>query len=119
MEGMAVATLPDGIYIVGGMDRTTQSCSKRVARLDTETLVWSTVAELKVGRSHLTVASVGSFNYIYAIGGRTGSGRTVPTSMVERFDVSQNKWETVSPLTTARAQHAACLSTIIADNCHF
>ena len=51
---MAVSTLPDGIYLMGGYDANTMTYTRRVHRLDTQTLKWEQMSEMMTARGGFT-----------------------------------------------------------------
>ena len=117
LVGMSVATLPDGIYILGGFDPARQVCSKRVIRLDPQSLSLEEMTEMRMARSNFTASTAASCSQIYAVGGLTDNGGSsrCATETVERYDVRTNRWDVVAPMVAAREKHAACLSTILSD----
>ena len=112
MKAMSVATLPDGLYLMGGYNANVKTYTRRVLRLDTQTLYWKQMSDMMVARGCFTASSAGTCDFIYAVGGFSSDGAS--THLVERFDVQRNRWEMVAPLNTARFMHASCLSTIFA-----
>ena len=114
LKSMATATMPDGIYLIGGYDTNKMTYARQVLRLDTKSLEWQQMTDMKVARGALTACSTATCDYIYAVGGFTNQGTS--TQLVERFNVQQNRWEMVAPLTTPRFAHAACLTTIVSNN---
>ena len=75
---MAVATLPDGIYIMGGYDIDLKTLSKKTYRLEidneTTTVELHEASDIKVARhSHQAVTAYGSSYAIYALGGITSN----------------------------------------------
>ena len=105
--GMATVTMPDGIYLMGGVSE--MSYSSQVLRFDTQSLEWHQMTDMKVPRESFTACSSGTLDYIYAIGGRSDS----VLQLVERYDIQANRWEMVAPLSQSRSAHVACrVSTV-------
>ena len=116
MKAMAAATMPDGIYVLGGYMEDSSSFSRTVIRLETEILEWRQAASMKVARGDFTASASGTCDYIYAVGGSTDLGEGgASTDLVERFSIHDNQWEIVAPLNKPRSKHASCLTTILTD----
>jgi Kelch motif len=104
-EGVGLAH--DGLfYNVGGRG----GASNYFWSYDPVYNVWnSMLAPMPTNRIGLAAAVVG--DYIYAIGGRTGSAPNGYGKMnvVERYDIYNNAWTTVAPLPAARSDMAAAV----------
>jgi N-acetylneuraminic acid mutarotase len=71
---------------------------------DPSTNTWKTLAPMPTGRNHFGAAVVDG--RIYAIGGRLGSTfivRSTNTNLVEEYDIARNRWESSTPMPTARS----------------
>ena len=71
---------------------------------DPSTNAWKTLAPMPTGRNHFGAAVVDG--KIYAIGGRLGSTfivRSTNTNLVEEYDIARNRWESSTPMPTARS----------------
>jgi len=102
--GLAVATVGNSIYAIGGRSGTGGPCSggplASVERYDIATDTWSPVAPLPSARSDLAAATVG--NQIYVFGGCNAIGMFL--SDVDVYDVSTDTWSTApTDMPTARA----------------
>ena len=71
MKSMATATMPDGIYLMGGYDTNKMTYARQVLRLDTKSLEWQQMTDMKVARGALIACSTATCDYIYAVGGFT------------------------------------------------
>ena len=69
------------------------------------------MADMKIARCAFTACATGTYDYIYAVGGRNQQSRAL--SLVERYDVRNNKWEMVAPMASQRYSQAACMATTI------
>ena len=91
---MAVTTLPDGVYIVGGFDSSRRTPSEKAFKLvlsdddsgdGQQRLTVQRVADMRISRESLLACSASACNAIYAVGGVTDKGKV--THVVEKYSV--------------------------------
>ncbi|MGH8256460.1 MAG: Kelch repeat-containing protein [Steroidobacteraceae bacterium] len=71
---------------------------------DPSTNAWTTLSSMPTARNHFGAAVVDG--RIYAIGGRLGSVfivRSTNTNIVEDYDIAHDRWESSTPMPTARS----------------
>ncbi len=91
--GAGGAAVLDGkVYFVGGAGKDRKPSSRLYVLGDS---AWRRLADMPTPREHLGVAATSSF--LYALGGRFPI-----TSVAERYDPEEDKWESLPPKPTAR-----------------
>jgi hypothetical protein len=108
-RALSVVALPDGIYAIGGYSGKQYISS--VERFDIEKNCWTLIEELQSPKCTLSCAvSVPDFRYIYALGGFNGK----PLDEVERYDITQEKWEVLRSvrMKSKRFMHASLIICI-------
>lgn len=121
MEGekrssFGAVTVRNSIYVVAGhmgYEHTypPESFSKEVFRYDLLTNKWTRLAD-KINPVHgVTVAHYNG--YLYAFGGFAYSGVHIPKwkshSLIERYDIANNKWEVIGDLPEPRSSNAIAI----------
>jgi N-acetylneuraminic acid mutarotase len=91
----AAAALGGSVYESGGF--AAGATSSRVFRLDVGAASWQEIAPMHHARAAHALVADGRF--LYAIGGRTGSGLVAST---ERYDPTDNTWTDLEPVSTPR-----------------
>ena len=105
---VAVVTLRDKIYVVGGFEQPGFSnlmnlaITASVEEYDPSTDRWTTKAPMPVGLHHVGIGVTGG--RLYVIGGYTQSGLGVwqPAAMVYAYDPATDTWAECAPMPTAR-----------------
>jgi len=102
------------IYVVGGHQGAEhtyppESFTGRMTAFDTKTNTWENLASRLNPCHGFQVAAYG--NYIYAFGGFAYEASTSPAwkslSVVERYDIKNNKWEQISSMPRNRSSNLA------------
>jgi hypothetical protein len=104
-SGVAAATSPGRIHVLGGNDSSTNLLAKHEV-YEPATDTWSTAAPLPTARFGLA-AVTGPDGLIYAIGGFVQS----PVATVEAYDPATDTWTSKAPMNTTRIWHAAVLGS--------
>ncbi len=92
-------------YAIGGLGRSTNALAT-VERYDPVADSWTTMASLPGGRYHFG-AVFDSTNTIYTFGGRTNAMAGSETATVLAYSVSDNVWNSLSPMPVATAGSTA------------
>jgi len=99
------------LYAVGGYNNT-DSQLQSVERYDPSNDTWTEVSPMGTKREGLAVGVLAGSDgkqYLYAAGGKDGSGNLLDT--VERYDPSNDEWEEVASMQTNRKDFAAGVVT--------
>ena len=108
------ATLPDGIYISGGVDNDTKVLSKSVVKFDPSSRGWERLPDMQQARAYHNCSVIVTFGQLIVSGGLTKSEDSTlkSSTLVERYDIMENKWRTIASLPLARSNHTACLVSL-------
>jgi RNA polymerase sigma factor (sigma-70 family) len=101
--GLAVSTVNNKIYTIGGSAKNGDAVYSTVEEYDPETDKWGIKTNMSTERANL--ASTALNGKIYAIGGTTD---ILGIQLVEEYDPVENKWKKKADMPTARLGLSAC-----------
>lgn len=102
---MGVASLGNGVYVIGGSTENGHSVLDSVERYDPEHKEWTEVAPLLSPRAGLSAAV--DLKVVYAVGGVSAKKEySAPSTLsaIDAYDPVTNKWSHLTNLNTSRCE---------------